>query len=651
MDVESGGPLAVARAARERHDWQDAFASYRAADLQETLAGADLEGMAEAAFFVAQPDVELDTKERAFAVYERAGEVGRAAYMAISLAREYGYQGKAAIAGLWLRRAERLIGRDGATSEHGYLTIALSEMARASGDFVGALDLATKAIDISQGAPDADLKAFALSNLGELKIASGDTQDGIALMEEASFAAVNGELTPFTTGITACRVIGACRNLTDYRRANDWIEATERYCSRESLTGFPGVCRVHRAELAGVGGSWAEAEAELERATTELEAYRATPPQADGFYALGEIRRLRGDFDGAEWALGQAHARGRTPQPALSLIRLVQGHAKAAGRALDAALAEASLDRWARARLLPARVEAALAAGDIDTARAASTELGAIVAAYPAPALEATWRIVAGAIALADEHLQQAVVELRTAIRIWRDVGAPYEIARARVLLARALDGLGDEDGAILERRAAATEFERLGAKIDSMALEAEIVELDGRRAGPQVARRTFMFTDVVGSTQLAEKLGDARWEVVLRWHDDTLRAIVEGQRGDVVKSTGDGIFAAFEEAGRAVQAAVAIQRALRDREASADDGLGARVGLHTAEANLRSADYTGRAVHVAARVCALAGRGEILATAETMRESDAVARTGSASLVALKGISDPVEILTVLWD
>ena len=168
-------------------------------------------------------------------------------------------------------------------------------------------------------------------NLGSLKIASGATSDGVSLMEEASFAAVNGELSPFTTGVTACRMISACRDLTDYRRASEWIEATERYCDRQSLAGFPGVCRVHRAEVAAVTGAWDSAEQELERATVELGRFKATPPQADGFYAIGDIRRLKGDFEGAEAALREAHERGRSPQPALALIRLAEGKVKAAG--------------------------------------------------------------------------------------------------------------------------------------------------------------------------------------------------------------------------------------------------------------------------------------------------------------------------------
>ena len=651
MDDATEDPILVAHAARERHAWAEAFQAFTAADDISPLAGADLEGLAEAAFFVAQPEVELSTKERAFTVYVAEGDQTRAAFLAIDLAREYGYAGKHAISSVWVRRAERIIGTEGDTPVHGYLALVHSEIARGVGDLERATELAERAIRISEAATDADLKAFALSNLGELKIASGDTTDGMALMEEASLSAVSGELTPFTTGITACRMIGACRNLTDYRRASEWIEATERYCTRQSLSGFPGICRIHRAEVAAVGGAWAQAEQELERATVELEAFRVIPPQADGFYAIGDIRRLRGDLDGAEAALREAHTRGRTPQPALALIRLAQGKVKAAAKAVDTALAESGADRWGRARLLPAKAEIAVAMGDIDGARTAAEELSAIVAGYPSPALEATRHAVIGQVELADEHAVEAAAELRLAVKGWRDVGSPYEIARTRVLLARALAAMNDDDGAELERRAARDAFSALGARIDLEALDRETRELEARRAGPTTARRTFVFTDIGGSTTLAEALGDAAWEGLLRWHDDTLRTTITRHHGEIVKSTGDGFFATFEEARPAVDSAVAIQRALHEQRTSSGVAVQVRIGIHTADANLRAADYSGRGVHVAARVCAQAGAGEILASAETLAEAGTVPVTAPPTATTLKGISEPVAIASIAWE
>jgi class 3 adenylate cyclase len=642
-------PLDAGRDALARHAWVEAFEQLSLADRQGELSGTDLEGLALAAFFAARADVGVDAKERAFKAYETEGNELRAAYLALDIAREYSFAGKPSIASAWGRRAERLIGADGETYAHGYLALLRSEIAASTGDGETALQLAERAVDIGTRAADADLTAHAQTNLGVLKIASGATSDGFALMEEASIAAVNGELSPFTTGVTTCRLIGACRDLTDYRRATEWIEATERYCERQSLTGFPGICRIHRAEVAAVGGGWERAERELEQATTELGAYNAAPPQADGFYAIGDIRRLRGDFEGAELALREAHARGRSPHPALALVRLADGKVKAAAAAINAAVAEATWDRWARARLLPAQVEIAIAAGDLERARVAVDELADIVAGYPSPALDAGRRVALGRVLIGEGDAPAAINELRAAIRGWREVGAPYEIARARALLSGAIRAIGDEDDADLELRAATDEFQRLGARVDLAAAERDLRDAEDRRSGPVTTRKTFMFTDIVGSTSLAEAIGDQAWERLLRWHDDMLRSLVAGGGGEIVNSTGDGFFAAFDSARSGVEAAISIQRALLDHRAATGFALSVRIGLHSAEANRRGNDFSGKGVHVAARVGALAQGGEILASAETMAEAGDVPASEPRT-VQVKGVTAPVSLASVTW-
>ncbi len=643
-------PVQAGRDALAAHDWQTAFEQLSMADRDGKLSAADLEALALSAFFTAQADLEVGVKERAFAAYESEGNVVRAAYVALDIARTYAFTGKPAIASAWKRRAEKLIGPDGDTFAHGYLALLSSEAAGLAGDIDGALALAERAVEIGSRAADADLKAYAQSNLGHLKIAYGATSDGIALMEEASIAAVNGELSPFTTGVTACQMISACRDLTDYRRASEWIEATEKYCARQSLTGFPGICRIHRAEVAAVGGAWERAEQELEKATDELGAYNATPPQADGFYAIGDIRRLKGDFEGAEAALREAHARGRSPQPALALVRLAEGKVKAAAIAIDAAVAEETSDRWARARLLPAQVEISIAAGETARARAAVDELAGIVSGYPSPALEAGCRTALGRVLLAESDLAGAARELRAAIKRWRDVGAPYEVARARVVLSHVLRAAQDDDDADLELRAALDEFKRLGARVDVEAADRELRDAEDRRSGPLTARKTFMFTDIVGSTTLAEALGDQAWERLLRWHDDMLRSQVAHGGGEIVKSTGDGFFVAFESARAGIDCAISIQRALVDHRAATGFAIAVRIGLHTAEANRRGTDYSGKGVHVAARVSALADGGQILATAATLAEAGDVP-TADPRLTPVKGVTEPVSLAAVVWE
>ena len=642
-------PLRTGLDALARHDWPLAFERLTEAERESPLSGADLEGLALAAFFAAQGGLELDVKERAFKAYESEGDELRAAYLAIDIARRYGFEGKISIATAWYRRAEGILGPDGETYAHGYLALIRSEIASWTGDVEGALAQAERAVAIGNKAADADLKAFAQTNLGVLKIAAGATFDGFALMEEASIAAVNGELSPFTTGVTTCRLIGQCRDVTDYRRASEWIEATERYCARQSLTGFPGICRIHRAEVAAVGGGWEGAEHELELATTELGNYKATPPQADGFYAIGDIRRLRGDFEGAQTALREAHSRGRSPQPALALIRLAEGKVKAAASAINAALEEETSDRWARARLLPAQVEIAIAAGDVGRARTAVDELAAIVVGYPSPALEAGRHLALGRVLVSEGDPHGASHELRAAVKGWRDVGAPYEVARTRLVLSRALRAGDNEEDADLELEAALDEFRRLGARVDVESAERELREVTDRRSGPVTTRKTFMFTDIVGSTNLAEALGDQAWERLLRWHDDMLRSQVTTGGGEIVKSTGDGFFAAFDTARSAVDCAVSIQRTLLDRGTASGFAPAVRIGLHTAEANRRGSDYSGTAVHIAARVGALARGGEILATTDTLAEAGDVS-TSEARSEPVKGVTAPVSLAAITW-
>jgi class 3 adenylate cyclase len=641
--------LHAARDAIEQHRWSDAFDLFTQADAEGGLSGADLQAFGLTAFFMARADIELDIHERAFKAYEAEGESVRAAVVALNIARSYGFAGKHSIASAWTRRAERILGPEGDGYAFGYLALIRSEAASATGDIETALALAQKAVDIGTRADDADLKAYAFSNLGTLKIATGQTQDGFALMEEASIAAVNGELSPFTTGVTACRMIGACRDLTDYRRASEWIEATEKYCDRQSLSGFPGVCRIHRAEVVAVSGAWERAETELLRATTELANYNAVPPQADGFYAIGDIRRLKGDFEGAEAALREADSRGRSPQPALALVRLGEGKVKAAVSAINAAVADETWDRWAKARLLPAQVEILLAAGDVPGARMAIDALSEIVAGYPTPALESGRLAALGRVLVAEGDAMGATRELRTAIRGWRDVGAPYEVARARAVLSSAYRALDNDEVADSELNAALDEFRRLGARIDVEAAERVLRDVADRRSGPVISRKTFMFTDIVGSTSLAEAMGDRAWEAVLRQHDDLIRRTVVGRAGKVVNSTGDGFFVVFESARSAVDCAVAIQGALREHRVKSGFVPPVRIGLHTGDANQRGDDFSGKGVHVAARVAALAGGDEIVASAATLAEAGDVP-TRDGRTVTVKGVTEPVDIADVVW-
>ncbi|HZA79899.1 MAG TPA: adenylate/guanylate cyclase domain-containing protein [Actinomycetes bacterium] len=139
---------------------------------------------------------------------------------------------------------------------------------------------------------------------------------------------------------------------------------------------------------------------------------------------------------------------------------------------------------------------------------------------------------------------------------------------------------------------------------------------LTGVRRPPEPTRvlATVLFTDIVDSTKLATRLGDRRWRELLDVHDELARQAVEETGGQLVKTTGDGILATFDGPGRAMRCAAALRDVLRGI------GLQIRAGLHTGEVELRDRDVGGIAVHIAARVMAAAGAGEILAS-RTVRD------------------------------
>jgi class 3 adenylate cyclase len=358
---------------------------------------------------------------------------------------------------------------------------------------------------------------------------------------------------------------------------------------------------------------------------------------------------MRGDVEGAEAALREAHALGRSPQPAMALLRLGAGQVTSAMSAIDAALRETMWDRWARARLLAAQVEIAIAAGDVQRARAAADELGPILESYDSPAFKAASHEATGRVLLAEGDATAAIDELRSAMRFWRTVGAAYEIARVRVALARALRAAGDDDDAELELQAALDEFTRLGAVPDREVTERELRQGAEKREKPTQVRRTFLFTDIVGSTKLAEALGNDAWDRLLRWHDETLTACFARNGGTIVNSTGDGFFVAFESASGAVACAIEIQRRLAEHRAGTGFAPPVRIGLHAADATVRGADYSGVGVHIAARLGALAEGGEILASRAALDEAGSV-RASEPREVTVRGVSTPISVADVDW-
>src|SRR5260370_29792169 len=181
---------------------------------------------------------------------------------------------------------------------------------------------------------------------------------------------------------------------------------------------------------------------------------------------MGEIRVRVGALARGEEVFRQAHELGRDPLPGVALLRLAEGKVEGASVLIERAVAdrpEGSLDR---ARLLPARVHIALAAGELELAGGTATELEAIAQQYGSTALHASAAQARGAVQLAEGAADAAVPNLRRACKLWQEVHLPYETATARLLLAGAYRATHCPEDAALELQAATSAFTSLGADI-----------------------------------------------------------------------------------------------------------------------------------------------------------------------------------------
>ena len=476
MSEESGGEALLQRARRaaSRGEWQQAYDLLTETDARSPLIATDLAILADAAYAVGCFDVTIAAWERACGQSLRAGDRLAAAGAAVRVAMHLLFDTAlmAPVRG-WAKRVEQLLEGLDETPVHAWLAVVRNYERLLSGDFEEARRWARQAIDTGTRFAPA---AAAIGRVAEARslIFEGDVSQGLELLNEAGVAAVSGELDPLSTGIVYCELVCALQSLAQYDLAEQWTEAMERWRQGQPVGSIHGRCRVHRAEILRLRGSSSEAEKEALLACEELRPYLRRElgwPLTE----LGRIRLRMGDISGAEEALLAAHAAGWDPQPYLALVYLAQGKT-----ALAAASVRDALDRPSnipskelppntdlrRAPLLEAQVEVEVAAGNLDGARKAAEELARVATSFKSKALGAGAALAFGRVQRADGDLALASGCLQEAIRAWQEVGAPYEVAVARVELAQVYRSQGSEERALLEFNAARSAFAQVGAML-----------------------------------------------------------------------------------------------------------------------------------------------------------------------------------------
>ena len=451
------------RACYQRRAWGDAYVALSCADRIATLDADDLDRLATVAYLTGREGEFLQILERLYRAHQASGALARAARCTFWLAITYLLRGDSGQSNAWMARGQRLVDA-GDSVEEGYLAIVIASQHVGEGRPEAAQETASHAFQIGQSAGDADLQAAARHLQGRALIQLGDVSAGLTCLDETMLAVVAGELRPIMTGLMYCSVIDTCRRVHAIGRAREWTVAFSRVCQQQpDMIAFTGVCQVHHAELLQLQGAWVEALAEACRACERAQGPDRFPPAA-ALYQQGEIHRLRGEWVEAEEAYRAASERGFEPQPGLALLRLAQGHTRAACTAIRR-LMTATRDRMRRAGLLPAHIEIMLASGEIEEARRARDELQTFAEAFDADVLRAVVAQADGAIALAEDSPHAALEPLRRAFEIWKRFDAPYEAARVRVLAGHACRATGDTEGAVLEFEAAKSVFTRLGAQ------------------------------------------------------------------------------------------------------------------------------------------------------------------------------------------
>jgi DNA-binding CsgD family transcriptional regulator/tetratricopeptide (TPR) repeat protein len=471
--MTTASALEQGRQALERRAWGAAYELLRAADAESPLEPEDLERAGRAAYLTGRDEDYVALFERAFRERMQRGDPEGAALDGFWLAYGLMSRGEWARAGGWTGRARGAID-DGERDcvARGYLLIPDGLQALMAGDVEKAYANFSEERDIGRRFADQDLISLAGFGQGQALIAMGRIAEGIAVLDEVMLGVAAGEASAIVTGLVYCGVIAACMETFDPRRAKEWTTALNHWCDAQpDLVPFRGQCLVHRAQIMQLHGAWADALEELRHALERF-APAGHPAVGDALYEQAEVHRFRGDFDTAEQAYRQAAEFGRDAQPGLALLRLAQGQVDRASAGIRRALDETGAPSR-RPRLLSAAVEIALASKDVEAARSAVDELIELAAERDVVLLNAMAAQAGAVVLLAEGDAPAALSAARRAWSSWQELDAPYEAARARVVVGMACRSLGDEDAARMEFDAARHMFELLSAGPDATRVEA----------------------------------------------------------------------------------------------------------------------------------------------------------------------------------
>ncbi|QBR93177.1 helix-turn-helix domain-containing protein [Nocardioides euryhalodurans] len=456
--------VAAAREAYARGDWR---AAYDALDADRaTLDTGDLDLLGEAAWWLGDSPGSMAVSEEVYQRLVAAGAEQEAADRALRLTLEWFTRGDVQIALAWLARARRLLGSLPRCALHGYLAYldAAADL-ELTADPELAEVAAAELRAFSQEFDDPALACFSLALSGLAGIRRGRTAHGFADLDEAMLPVLAGHVDPLWSGDLYCTVIHLCDELADLSRMRAWTDALARWSRPRSETFlFAGVTRVHELQLAAAEGDWVTVEQELGERSADLVGKHGWLA-GEGYYTLGEVRRLRGDAAGARTAFGQARELGHAAQPGEALLLASEGRCAEALDQLRVALAER--DTLARARMLLPAVSLALREQEPAYAMTLAAELESTAARFGTPGLRAAAAQGRATLHLAAGDAAAALPLLTDALATYRDQRHRHAMALVHEQLAAAHRALGEVHRAAADVATARAIYGRLGAEPD----------------------------------------------------------------------------------------------------------------------------------------------------------------------------------------
>jgi len=469
MDSEAstgpGVPLGRGQAALDRGAWQAAREAFETALAVDGETAEALEGLGWALHWLDHAAESLTVRERAFRLFREKGDTAAAARVALGLAVDsLDLRGEAPATG-WLERARRLLDGLPACAEHGWLALWDGHFAlhfRRDGETAAARAREAREHAVARGLFDLEMLAIALEGL--VLVARGDVSEGMRRLDEATSAALAGEMRQLdAVGATCCLLVHACERARDYDRAAQWAERIERFTGEWGIAPALTVCRTQHAAMRIGRGEWAKAEEELVAAVERLTVSRPLLV-VEGLEQLGELRRRQGRWEEAEELFARAEGRS-LPLLGRGAIALDRGDAAAAADLLERFLRRTPPDNWSgRAAALELLVRAELQGGRRAEAGGALERLRALRERADTAPLRAAAELAGGLVAAADGESAEALRRLEDAVAAYEAMPAPFEASRARLDLARCLLATSRHGIAAQDARAALECFERLGA-------------------------------------------------------------------------------------------------------------------------------------------------------------------------------------------